>query len=334
MLCLCTTCLYTMHILCYATMLFLYYVTMLLYLYYAILTSSLNYAITHMTNYTVILILCGTHELKPFDDSSPDSSPLSNVKRLSIMGECTSGSPQIHCTNGANLAFYKVQAVKIIDIAFNNCGEQLQYSDSLSRSSVLYIQDCNTVLIALVNITIAGPYGRGISFIRDNETAVADEDVRVTFHFVSIYHYGFHGSGIHCEIVTGSRATDTPLPSPNLQMIQQNIKIFNVHFKNSLTVNFIGINITVMGDGESGRISQTNITVVRNTSGTDTSISLLDNVSKFQVQLVGIFATDLSTWKKMHNSSNGTLTLASKYIFFQKCQDRCKQLHCIFQYQD
>ena len=56
---------------------------------------SLNYAITHMTNYSIILVLCGTHELKPLDDSSPNSTPLSNIKKLSIEGNCSIGLPQI-----------------------------------------------------------------------------------------------------------------------------------------------------------------------------------------------------------------------------------------------
>ena len=266
---------------------------------------SLNYAITHMTNYTVILILCGTHELKPLDDSSPDNTPLSSIKRLTVVGNCSIALPQIHCTNGANLAFYKVQSIAIINLAFNNCGEQLQYSDSLSCSSVLYIQDCNTVLIAHVNITITGPYGRGISFIRDNET-VADGNLWVTFHFVSIYHYGFHGSGIHCEIVTG-RTKDTFLPQANLQMIQQNITVINTnaHSKISQTINFTGINITVMGDGEGGRIELSDVSANISTSGTCISISLLDNVSKFEVLLSHLLVTDF--WEKLQNNRNGTL---------------------------
>ena len=263
---------------------------------------SLNYAITHMTNFTVILVLCGTHELKLLDDSSPDSTPLSNIKRLSIVGGCAIGLPHIQCTNGANLAFYKLQLLRIEKLAFNNCGEQLQYSDSLSRSSVLYIQDCNTVLIAHVNTTITGPYGRGISFIRYNET-VADGYVRVGFDYVSIYHYGFHGSGIHCETVTG-KATDTSLPSANLQMIQQNVEVINAnaHSNNSLTIVFTGINITVMGDGEGGLIVLFNVTVNISTSGIGTSISLLDNVIKYQVLLKGIVVTD--TWKEQQNNTN------------------------------
>ena len=275
---------------------------------------SLNYAITHMMNYTVILVLCGTHELKPLDDISPDSTPLSNIMELSIEGNCSIGLPNIHCTNGANLAFYKVQLLGIEKLAFNNCGEQLQYSDSLSHSSVLYIQDCNTVVIAHVNITITGPYGRGISFIRYNETD-ADGDVLVEFDFVSIYHYGFHGSGIHCEIVTG-RATDTSLPSANLQMIQQNIDVINanVHFNNSLTIDFTGINITVMGDGEGGVIDLSNVSVNISTSGTGTSVSLLDNVSEYEVLLTDIVVTDL--WRKgkeVQNNTNVYFTLFMAY---------------------
>ena len=54
---------------------------------------SLNYAITHIKNYTMIVVLCGTHEIKPLDDSSPDSTPLSNIKRLSIEGKCLIGLP-------------------------------------------------------------------------------------------------------------------------------------------------------------------------------------------------------------------------------------------------
>ena len=203
------------------------------------------------------------------------------------------------------MAFYKVQSTAIITLAFNNCGEQLQYSDSLSRSSVLYIQDCNTVLIAHINITITGPYGRGISFIRYNQTA-ADGHVKVTFHFVSIYHFGFHGSGIHCEIVTG-RTKDTFLPRANLLMIQQNITVINAnaHSKISQTINFTGINITVMGDGGGGRIELSDVSANISTSGTCITLSLLDSVSKFEVLLSRLLVTD--SWQKPQNNRNGTL---------------------------
>ena len=176
---------------------------------------------------------------------------------------------------------------------------------------MLYIQDCNTVLLAHVSIIITGPYGRGISFIRYNET-LANGDVLVEFDSLSIYHFGFHGSGIHCEIVTG-KATDSALPRENLQMIQQNIQVINdnAQFNNSLIIDFTGINTTVMGDGEGGRIELSNVSVNRSTSGVGTSLSLLDNVSKYEVQLTDIVVTEI--WKEPQNNTNVDIAVFMAY---------------------
>ena len=270
------------------------------------LCGSLNYALTHMNNLTIIVVLCGTHELKPLDDSSPDYRPLSNIRDVDVVGKCSFRIPQIHCTNGANLAFYNVESVGIAQLAFNNCGEQLQYSESLSHSSVLYFQDCIAVLIQHINITISGPYGRGISFISYNEsTTNGNMQIAIGMTFVSIYHFGYYGSGIHCEVAT-SRTTNSYLPATaSLSMIQSNIQVYSEtiqpNINNKLATSFTGINITLRGDGEGGKIFLNNVTVNRNTSGTGISVSLLDNVSRFEISLSELAI--LERMEKWHNSS-------------------------------
>ena len=295
---------------------------------------TLSYALNHIQNDTYIGVLCGIHKLKPLN-SSPEYTPLSYIKNVNIVGalDCSIRRPQIHCTNGANLAFYNVELLRIGHIEFNHCGEQLQYSESLSRSSVLYFQDCNTLVIQHINITISGLYGRGISYIRYNET-VANRDVLTEFKFVSVYHYGFHGSGIHCEVVT---AKGNYMQTAKFQMIQKNIQVYSesIHLNKNLTTSFTGINITVMGDGEGGEITLANVTVIKNTSGAGISFSLLDNVSRSKVQLSHLYATErLEKLHNMYNSSvpiNGVSSAANRSTAYSsikiELRDNSKENH-------
>ena len=87
-------------------------------------------------------------------------------------------------------------------------------------------------------------------------------------------------------------------------MTLQNTIIFNAnaHSNNSLTIDFTDINITVMGDGEGGRIDLFNVSVNISTNGIGTSLSQLDNVRNYEVQLTDIVITDI--WKKLQNNTN------------------------------
>ena len=245
---------------------------------------TLNYALTNIQNDTIIVILCGIHELTPL--GSPDSTPLSNIRNVSISGYCSSRLPRIHCTNGTRLAFFNVQKVGIANVAFEKCGEQLQNSDSLLDSSTLFFQDCEAIKIVNINIIITGPYGRGISVIR-YDTAITQRDILM--ESISIYHFGFHGSGIHCEVALG-RTSDASLPSDKLQLIQHNIQVFNVnvHPIYDLRLNraFTGINITLKGDGEGGELALHNVTVMINTRGSGILIALSERVSRCEVHIV------------------------------------------------
>ena len=242
---------------------------------------SLNYAIKHIQNVaTFIVITCGLHVLGPVGSSSDDTS-LFNSTNVVVMGSCTKGIPQIQCTDGINLAFYDVTNVVVAQLSFQDCGEQLHHSDSLSDSSTIYFQDCKRIKLESIHITITGPCGRGITFIRNDTTFTHGE---VFMEDVGIYHSGIHGSGIHGEVLTG-RTRDDPMASENIQL--NGIYVGNLNFfpKYNHTTAFTGINITVMGDGENGKITVSNVLVRRTTRGSGISIALLDRVHGFNVQL-------------------------------------------------
>ena len=259
---------------------------------------TLNYVLTQNLKDSIIRVMCGTHLLKPLA-SSPD------MRNISVVGECLNGKPQIQCTEGANLAFYNVQLVGIENIAFLDCGEQLQHGSSLSDSSALYFEDCETVTIRSVSITTTGPYGRGISFIRNNTTHTHGE---VLMDSIVINHFGYHGSGIHCEVVTGRTM---PIASENLRLIQRNIEInsVNAHPRYNLTTAFTGINITVMGDGAGGEITLSSVTVKTTTRGSGISIALLEKVSSFTVRLCNLTMTEESD--SLHNCYSSNMTESS-----------------------
>ena len=261
---------------------------------------SLNYALKHIQNgTTIIIITCGIHVLEPVGSSS-DNTLLSNVTHVEIWGNCANGIPQIQCTDGTNLVFYNVELVKVMLLSFHDCGVQLQHSDSLLDSSTLYFQDCKTVVIEHINITISGPYGRGISFIR-NDTTISHGNVIMAV--VKIYHFGIHGSGMYFEVLTG-RARDDATASENIQLKETYVESLNVFPSYNCTRTFTGINITVMGDGEGGEITLSKVTVKRTTRGSSISIAVLDSVQSFHIQFNEIAISD----KRNNFDSNENMT--------------------------
>ena len=247
---------------------------------------SLNYALTHIGNNTLIVIGCGIHALEPVG-SLLDGTPLMNVTKIAVFSACKNAIPQIQCTGKANLAFYNAEIVYLASLAFQDCGEQMQHSVSVPDSSTLYFQDCNTVRISHILINITGPYGRGISFIR-YETSVTHGYVLMEIGNVKIYHYGTHGSGIHFEVLT-ARTRDASLAKEIYQLNNTSVDNPNVDPSYNISASFTGINITVMGDGEGarGEIMLSFIFVNRSTRGDGISVALHDTVG-FQVSLNAI----------------------------------------------
>ena len=246
---------------------------------------SLNYVLKHtQKDTTFIVITCGLHVLEPVGSSSDNTLLFNSRNVLVVMGNCTKGRPQIQCTEGANVAFYNVPNVMVSNLSFQDCGEQLQHSDSLSNSSTLYFQDCETVWLQFIRINITGPYGRGISFVR-NDTTISHGDV--SMDFVAIHHFGIHGSGIHGEVLTG-RTRDDPMGSENIQLNKIYVTNNNGFPSYNHNTTFTGINITVMGNGAGGEITISNVTVIRTTRGNTISIALLDRVHGFNVQFKNI----------------------------------------------
>ena len=248
---------------------------------------SLNYALTHIGNDTLIVIGCGIHVLEPVD-SLLDGTPLMNLTYIAVFSACKNAIPQIQCTGKANLAFYNAEFVYLASLAFRDCGEQMQHSVPVTDSSTLYFQDCNTVRISHILINITGPYGRGISFIR-YETSVTQKDVLMEISNVEIYHYGTHGSGIHFEVLAAR--TDASLAKESYQLNDISVYNPNVHPSYNITASFIGINITVMGDGEGarGEIMLSFIFVNRSTRGDGISVALHDTVGfKASLNAIGV----------------------------------------------
>ena len=259
---------------------------------------SLNYALTNIRSETVIGIACGIHVLEPVRSLS-HGTPMVN---LTIVGDCANGTTQILCTNGANLAFYNIQNAVIKMVSFHGCGEQLQHSarDSVPDSSTLYFQNCRKITIHHVLINITGPYGRGIAFLR-HDTSITHGDVLI--EYVSILHFGIHGSGLHFEVLTGKTRDASPA--------SEKIRLKKIHVHNERaypecdpTMAFTGINITVGGDGHEGGgvIALINITVTKTTSGSGISLALLGRVNGFHAYFID--CQIIEGWTKNHRKNS------------------------------
>ena len=266
---------------------------------------SLNYALTHIGNDTLIVMGCGIHVLEPVD-SLLDGTPLMNVTTIVVMSGCEADPSVIQCTDGAKLAFYNVENVHIENIAFQDCGRRLQHSDSVSDSSTLHFQNCEIVKLFSLLIKIRGPYGRGISFTRYN-TSITQGDVLICN--VAIVHFGFHGSGIHFEFLTGS-TRDASLAKEKIQLRNLTIYIEENGNQSNCALTFTGISITVMGDGDGGEITLFNVTIYshldRTSSGSGISIALLDTVCHYNIFLEDVEV--LEDCRNLHNSSNRTVS--------------------------
>ena len=267
---------------------------------------SLNYALTHVQSDSLVIVTCGIHVLEPVGSPS-DHTPLSNIASIRIRGNrnCKHGRPQIQCTNGANLAFYNVETVVIARLVFLDCGELLQHSNSFFISSTLHFQESMSVTIDRVGIHVTGPYGVGISFIRRNNTATQG---KILLKTVVVEHHGFHGSGIHFDVVTSQKANISQM-GENLKLDHVHIISRNVHPSHGLSRKFTGINITVRGDGEGGEISLSDILITvcpnRTTRGNGISLVLLDRVHGYRVSFQNSFY--LEKCETHHNSSNMTV---------------------------
>ena len=267
---------------------------------------SLNYALTHLQSDSLVIVTCGIHVLEPVGSPS-EHTPLSNIASIRIRGSrnCEHGRPQIQCTNGANLAFYNVETVVIARLVFLDCGELLQRSNSFFISSTLHFQESMSVTIDRVNIHVTGPYGVGISFIRRNNTATQG---KILLETVLVEHHGFHGSGIHFDVVTNQKVNISQT-GENLKLDHVRIISRNVHPSHGLSRKFTGINITVRGDGEGGTISLSNIFIIvcpnRTTRGNGISLVLLDRVHGYSVSFQN--SSYLEDCENHHNSSNMTV---------------------------
>ena len=267
---------------------------------------SLNYALTHIQSDSLVIVTCGIHVLEPVGSLS-DHTLLSNIASIRIRGSrnCEHGRPQIQCTNGANLAFYNVETVGIARLVFLDCGELLQHSNSFFISSTLHFQESMSVTIDCVDIHVTGPYGVGISFIRCNNTATQG---KILLKTVVVEHHGFHGSGIHFDVVTSQKVNISQM-GENLKLDHVRIISTNVHTSHGLSRKFTGINITVRGDGEGGEISLSNILITvcpnRTTRGNGISLVLLDRVHGYRVSFQNSFY--LEKCETHHNSSNMTV---------------------------
>ena len=264
---------------------------------------SLNYALTHIQSDSLVIVTCGIHVLEPVGSPS-DHTLLSNIASIRIQGSrnCT---PRIQCTNGANLAFYNVETVGIARLVFLDCGELLQHSNSFFISSTLHFQESMSVTIDHVIIQVTGPYGVGISFIRRNNTATQG---KILLETVLVEHHGFHGSGIHFDVVTSQKANISQT-GENLKLDHVHIISRHVHPSHGLSRKFTGINITVRGDGEGGEISLSDILITvcpnRTTRGNGISLVLLDRVHGYRVSFRNVsFYEECETH---HNSSNMTV---------------------------
>ena len=263
---------------------------------------SVNYALRNIQNETIntIFISCGVHVFEPFDGL--DAAPLLNATTIVIEGTCTDADeyklPSIRCNDGANMALYNVQKVVIKHLSFRDCGEQLQPSDSLSDSSTLYFQDCKTVVIQDSLITVTGPYGSGISLIKNDPTST---HVNVHIGFVYIQHFGIRGTGIHFEVLTAMTRDIYPA---SVKFDLHNTDVLYVNYYPSYdqpTTTFTGINITLMGDREGGEIILSNVTIRRTTRSNGILMTMLDRVHSSNAQLTNISIITIMGLKTSNN---------------------------------
>ena len=266
---------------------------------------SLNYALTNIRSEAVIGIACGIHVLEPVGNLS-HGTPVGN---LTIVGACANGTTQILCTNGANLAFYNIPSVTIEMVSFQGCGEQLQHSarDSVPDTSTLYFQNCRTILIHDVFINIAGPYGRGIAFIR-HDTSITHGSVLI--ESVSVLHSGIHGSGLHFEVLTGKTRDASPA-SEKIRL--ETIRVYNerAYPECNPTMAFTGVNITVRGNGGGGEVYLFNTTIVKSTTrGSGISLALLGRVNGFHAYCIDCQV--IEGWKN-HHRKNSTAESCKTY---------------------
>ena len=277
---------------------------------------SLNYALAHIGNDTLIVIGCGIHVLEPVG-SLLDGTPLMNVTTIAIRGDCESSRAWIQCTDRANLAFYNSEKVMIKNLAFQDCGEQLQYSNSLSDSSTLYFQDCKRIIIYATLINITGPYGRGASFVR-YDTSITHGNVVMVL--VRINHFGIHGSGIHFEILT-SKTRDNSTAREKLHLKYIYVYGPNAHPSYNVTTTFelTGINITVMGDGEGGEITLSHVGVKKLTRGNSISVALHDTVHAYNVIFSDIASVieDGENYKHLSNIAMSAANISTTYSSIQ-----------------
>ena len=267
---------------------------------------SLNYALKNIRSKTYIGIACGIHVLEPVGNLS-HGTPVVN---LIIEGLCVHYLSHIKCANGANLAFYNIPSIEIQWVSFQGCGEQLQRRacDSVPDSSTLYFQNCKTILIHRVFINITGPYGRGIEVIR-HDTSITRGDIFIAF--VSILHFGIHGSGLHCEVLTG-KPRDISLAIEKVQL--QNIRVYNERAYPECDPNmpFTGINITVGGDGGGGEVGLLNVTIVKSTTrGSGISLALLGRVHGFHAYFNGCHIVE--SWVSQHIMNNTAESCTKSY---------------------
>ena len=265
---------------------------------------SLNHALSHMMNDTRIVISCGEHILRPL--SSP---PLSNIKHVKIEGDCSHELAQINCAEGANLIFHNIGRVQIFNLAFINCGKQLQSSDSFFKSSTLLFQDVAVVRIGAVFVHIAGPHGTGIAFTK-RETTTTQLQGLVAIENTVIVHSGFHGSGIHLEFLMKKGENDSHAD----EIIElENVHILgaNDHPMASEGPVFTGINITVQGDGQ-GEIILSHVFVNKTTDGSGIAVALLDRVHDFTVLF-----KDVAIREKWKNGQNYSMMAASDFTYYE-----------------
>ena len=264
---------------------------------------SLNYALSHIQNDTLVAITCGTHVLEPLD-SSHNCTPLFNISNVLVIGKCENAAPLIQCINGANLAFDNAQKVLIAWLSFRDCGEQLQHSDSLSDSSTLYFRDSKSITIDHIDIYIIGLYGTGISFIKHDNTITWGNVVLDTVHVI-VEKYVFHGNGIYFEVLSIKKLFN----QLGENIVLENIIVYSPTVSPKHELTFTGINITVMGDGEGGAITLSNVTIKRTTRYSGISLDLLDRVHGFNVQLNDLYIFE--GWNNHHSNETNTSTAHS-----------------------
>ena len=166
-----------------------------------------------------------------------------------------------------------IQKVVIKHLSFQDCGEQVQYSDSVSDSSTLYFQDCKTIVIQYSVITITGPY-----FLQEWPQHNHTWECTHWLCWHRTLYIVFTAPGYTLKFLYTAMTKDIDLANVNVEL--KNTDVFHeyVHASYDPTMKFTGINITLMRDGEDGEIILSNVDVSRTTRGNGISIALLDRV--------------------------------------------------------